>query len=96
MKKAFFIVCIILIAAFSVKAQNMSKEDLPPAEERAEMLTGIMKEKLSLTEDQVDDVYQINLTTARETDALMELDSKMDKYKAYRASSQKKDESLKK
>ena len=93
MRKYIILLAVVLTGVVAVNAQN--KEDLPPAEDRAQMQTEFMTEKLELSEDQVPQVLTINLTAAKKIDEVMQLTNKMKKFKAFRSAMMEKDEALK-
>ena len=93
MRKYIVLLVIVLTGIITVKAQT--KEDLPPAEERAEMQTEFMTEKLELNEEQVPVVLNINLNAAKKMDEVMKLTDRMKKFKAFRSAMMEKDEALK-
>lgn len=93
MRKYIILLAVVLTGIVAVNAQN--REDLPPAEERAQMQTEFMTEKLTLSEEQVPQVLTINLTAAKKMDEVMSLTDKMKKFKAFRSAMMEKDEALK-
>jgi predicted acylesterase/phospholipase RssA len=93
MKKLIAITLILI--SISIFSQD-KKRELPPAEERAQIQTEMMKEKLGLNEDQVKSVHEINLESAKEMDEVIKLESRIAKFKKYRAVQLKKDKKLKK
>jgi hypothetical protein len=94
MRKYIVLLAVILTGVLSVNAQT--KEDLPPADERAQMQTEFMTEKLELTEEQVPQVLDVNLKAAKKMDEVMSLTNKMQKFKGFRSAMMEKDEELKK
>ena len=97
MKKLLLVLSIIISCQLAVYAQSsMNMDNLPPAEERAEMQTEMMKEKLNLTDEQVPQVKSINLKAAQDIDEVGKLTDRMKKFKAFRTAQQEKDEALKK
>ncbi|MCG8580161.1 MAG: hypothetical protein MI866_09605 [Bacteroidales bacterium] len=97
MKKLLFTLAIIISSQLVSQAQSsMNMDNLPPAEERADMQTEMMKEKLHLTDEQVPQVKAINLKAAEAMDEVALLNDRMQKFKAFRSSQQEKDEALKK
>lgn len=94
MKKYIFTLSVLLTCLVSVTAQE--EREIPTAEERAQMQTEIMKERLELTHTQETQVYDINLESAKEMPKLKELPDKMSKFKKFRDIQFKKDKSLKK
>ena len=96
MKKLLFILTIVMCSQLTTVAQDSRNLDnLPPAEERAEMQTEMMKEKLELTDDQVPLVKAINLKAAQALDEVAKKTDRMQKFKAFRSAQQEKDEALK-
>ena len=96
MKKLLFILTIVMCSQLATVAQDSRNLDnLPPAEERAEMQTEMMKEKLELTDDQVPLVKAINLKAAQALDEVAKKTDRMQKFKAFRSAQQEKDEALK-
>ncbi|TKG96583.1 hypothetical protein EYV94_04860 [Puteibacter caeruleilacunae] len=93
MKKLIILLAIVVISVVKVSAQN--QKDLPPAKERAEMQTEIMKEKLSLTEEQIPKVMTINLDAAKRIDEVKKMTNRMSMFKEFRSTMQAKDEGLK-
>ena len=96
MKKLLFILTIVMCSQLTTIAQDSRNLDnLPPAEERAEMQTEMMKEKLELTDEQVPLVKAINLKAAQALDEVAKKTDRMQKFKAFRSAQQEKDEALK-
>lgn len=93
MRKYIILLAVVLSGILSVNAQ--SKEDLGSAEERAQMQTEFMAEKLELTDEQVPQVLTINLNAAKKMDEVMKLTNRMQKFKAFRSLMMEKDEALK-
>jgi predicted acylesterase/phospholipase RssA len=93
MRKYIILLAVVLTGVVAVNAQN--KEELPPAEDRAQMQTEFMTEKLELSEEQVPQVLTINLAAAKKMDEVMSLTDKMKKFKAFRSAMMEKDEALK-
>ena len=94
MKKYIVFVAVMLTVVLFGNSQT--KEDLPAAEERAQMQTEFMKEKLSLNESQVAQVSAINLTAAKRMDKVISMTDRMKKFKEFRSAMIEKDEALKK
>lgn len=94
MKKYFIVLVLMLTGVLSVDAQT--KENLPSAEDRAQIQTDFMKEKLNLSEDQVPRVLEINLNSAKRMDKVMKMTDRMKKFKEFRAVIMDKDNALKK
>lgn len=94
MKKYFIVLVVILTGILSVDAQT--KEDLPSAEDRAQIQTDFMKEKLNLSEDQIPKVLKINLNAAKRMDVVMKMTDRMKKFKEFRSVMMEKDKALKK
>jgi hypothetical protein len=65
-------------------------------EQRAKMLTGKMKEKLALTDDQYKKVSDLNLTYAKKMDPIIHSDdSRLTKYRQSKSLLDEKDQKLK-
>ena len=94
MKNLLAITTIILAFTFTVNAQD--HKELPPAIDRAEMQTEMMKEKLELTNDQVDKVKKVNTVAAHRVDKALLITDKMTKFKTFRSIQMDKDKALKK
>ncbi|MCL3782488.1 hypothetical protein EMN47_19060 [Prolixibacteraceae bacterium JC049] len=95
MKQLLLTMAIILGVGLGSYAQQAEKE-LPPAKERAEMQTAIMKEKMELTDDQEVQVMEVNLRAAKRMDEMKQLTDKMKKFKTFRSIISEKDKALKK
>ena len=94
MKKYIILLAVILTGVSAVNSQT--KEDLPPAEERAQMQTEFMTDKLALNEAQISQVLSINLKTAKRMDKVISMTDRMQKFKEFRSTMIEKDEALKK
>jgi Spy/CpxP family protein refolding chaperone len=94
MKNLLAITTIILAFTFTVNAQD--HKELPPAIDRAEMQTEMMKEKLELTNDQADKVKKVNIVAAHRVDKALLIIDKMTKFKTFRSIQMDKDKALKK
>jgi len=68
---------------------------MPPAEDRAQMQTEFMTDKLELTDEQVPRVLSINLAAAKKMDQVMKMTDRMSKFKEFRSTMMDKDEALK-
>src|SRR5688500_18371793 len=100
MKKTIVLTLLIysMLSAMTTIAQDRLGElmnDTTP-EERAQMQTNNMKETLSLTEDQVDEVSEINLDYARKMQNAYASGSKFQRLKKMKALAAEKDGVLKK
>lgn len=94
---AALIVCFVSIVSLA-SAQEKMEEFMTSTtpEERAQMQTDHMKEKLVLTENQVPQVHEINLKYARKMqDAYNAGGGKLQKLKRVKGVSQEKDKELK-
>lgn len=85
---------LILFSANQLAAQDSQRSDLT-LEEKAELQTNLMAEKLSLTEDQKTLVYEINYKYAAEMETIMEEGRSRETMRKLRDMSQRKDEELK-
>ncbi|MCT4637663.1 MAG: hypothetical protein N4A72_08130 [Bacteroidales bacterium] len=94
MKNLLAITTIILAFTSTVNAQD--HKELPPAIDRAEMQTEMMKEKLELTNDQADKVKKVNIVAAHRVDKALLITDKMTKFKTFRSIQMDKDKALKK
>ncbi|MCL3782471.1 hypothetical protein EMN47_18975 [Prolixibacteraceae bacterium JC049] len=78
------------------KQHNKPKQQLPPAEERAKLLTAHMAEQLKLDSLQQKQVYMINLQSAQQLNQVMLLTDRLSKFRAFRTLIETKDKKLKK
>ena len=92
------VVCVGL-AVPTLAAEEAEKEapKLPPAKERAKELTAKMKEKLSLTGDQEDKIYKINLHAAESVDHAIAIPGagRYDRFQSVKAAQAQRDNELK-
>lgn len=93
MRKYFIVLVVFLAGVLSASAQT--KDNLPSAEDRAQMQTEFMTEKLNLSKDQVPKVLKINIDSAKKMDLVINMTDKMKKFKEFRSIILKKDKSLK-
>ena len=89
------LVMIIGLVVSVISFANAQQHELPPAKDRAELQTEMMTEKLELSEEQKEQVMEINLNTALEMDNVLKLTDKMAKFKGLRAVTAEKDKALK-
>jgi NACalpha-BTF3-like transcription factor len=92
--------CLALagLATAGDEPKSSTGRELPPAEERAQQLTDKLKEQLGLTEEQVSKVAEINLRTAKQTDAIMNSpgEGRRGRLREVRAIQEQRDTELKK
>ena len=69
--KKILTIALALFLGFGAVAQDKSHKDKTP-EEKARMMTEKMQEKLDLTKDQYNKVYQLNLETAKQMQQMRE------------------------
>ena len=93
MKKYIVLLAVILTGVLAANSQT--KEDLPPAEDRAQMQTEFMTDKLALSEAQISQVLAINLKAAKRMDKVISMTDRMQKFKEFRSTMIEKDEALK-
>lgn len=84
----------MLLGSLSVSGQDRQRQDLT-TEEKAEMQTNMMADKLSLTEDQKTLVYEINFKYAAEMETIMQEGRTRETMRKLRDMSGRKDEELK-
>lgn len=70
-KNLFLIITILVLTNFSILAQRGKRQgEAKTSEQRAEKVTNKLAEKLSLTADQKNQIYDINLEAAKKNDDL--------------------------
>lgn len=91
------IVCVALVAPAAAAEEAKEAPKLAPAKQRAKELTAKMKEKLSLTGDQEDKVYKINLKAAEAVDEAIAVPGagRYDRYQSVKALQNQRDNELK-
>jgi hypothetical protein len=92
------VVCLALaVPAMAAPEGESATPTLPPAKERAQELTAKMKEKLALTDDQLDKVADINLRAADGVDTAIALPgaSRYDRFQSVKAAQTQRDNELK-
>jgi periplasmic protein CpxP/Spy len=72
MKKTLLITIIFSLSIVTVFAQRGAEREKMTPEKRAERMTENLSEKLGLSEDQKNRIYQINLDYAKQREAEME------------------------
>ena len=97
MKNVLKVASILLFVAGLTISGKAQTEALASPEERAQMQTAIMTEALTLTEDQVPLVEDINLKYSEKVEEIRKKDtSRREKFKAIRQLMKEKDTELKK
>jgi hypothetical protein len=94
MKKIIFNVIFVSFFSLAAFAQNFGMQLTP--EERAQMQTEWMKEKLQLNDSQLVKIEVLNLEYALKMEKVKGVDGNLSKLKAARKTSEEKDEKLKK
>ncbi|BDD12350.1 hypothetical protein FUAX_47820 (plasmid) [Fulvitalea axinellae] len=94
MKKSVLAIVMLLFVGFAVNAQNQDR-DLPSIDERVKMMTELMTEKLSLTQEQIPEVEKINRKSAEEIDKIRAMTDRRKKFTAFRNSQMEKNKELK-
>ena len=90
--------CLLPAAPAVTRAEEeKAAPSLPPAKERAKELTAKMKEKLSLTGDQEDKIYKINLHAAESVDHAIAIPGagRYDRFQSVKAAQAQRDNELK-
>jgi len=88
MKKTLLIAAVFSLTIFGVSAQRGQQKTMLSPEERAEKLSAKMSEQLELSEDQKNQIYQINLDNATKRQA--EMEARKEEMRAKRAAMMEK------
>lgn len=95
MRKLLFILLLTTVGSMLTKAQSFHTSNLPEAKERAKMQTEFMKDKLSLSEEQCQKVYEINLNCAKQLGTIDKNVANIKKFKVLRSINKEKKKALK-